>query len=102
MDWYVFEMVYDAPGEFDVVAGTPAANHLFDVNRSAEQLGSEKAAIFHHQWRNVCFCASTVVLTYSWPLASYAERSKNRTEATRKSQNFLSRIFNLQKTSFSS
>ena len=41
----IFEEVTD---EFDGVATSPVANHLFDVNDDCENLSEEKAIFFHH------------------------------------------------------
>ena len=46
---YLQEVVDEFPEDIQSKkAKTPAANHLFDVNDSAEKLTKEKADVFHH------------------------------------------------------
>ena len=42
---HIFEEVTD---EFDGIATSPAANHLFDINDDCENLSEEKVICFHH------------------------------------------------------
>lgn len=48
MDDYIDRMVDEAPAEFDGVAPTPAAKHLFVVSDEAPNLDKDQAAKFHH------------------------------------------------------
>eukprot|EP00957_Ditylum_brightwellii_P080266 6105222-Ditylum_brightwellii.AAC.1 len=36
------------PNKYEGEAVTPAANHLFEINKEAEKLGKEEAELFHH------------------------------------------------------
>lgn len=51
MEKYVEEMLEGAPEGFEGAAETPAAQHLFDINPSAEPLDS----VFHHLVANSLF-----------------------------------------------
>ena len=41
----IFEEVTD---EFDGIATSPTANHMFDINDDCKNLPEEKAIFFHH------------------------------------------------------
>ena len=45
---YVQEIIDASPEDFNGLAKTPAASHLFEVDESAEQLNEEAATLFHH------------------------------------------------------
>jgi len=52
---YADGMLSDLPADMRGVAATPAGDHLFDVNESAEKLDEPTAQFFHHQVAKALF-----------------------------------------------
>ena len=45
---YIHDVLDKSPEEFHGWAETPAANHLFDVEKESEKLNKEYGILFHH------------------------------------------------------
>jgi hypothetical protein len=52
---YIQKMLAEIPGGMDGEAATLAANHLFEVNQSADKLEEETAQLFHHNLAKLPF-----------------------------------------------
>jgi hypothetical protein len=52
---YIDNMLSELPADFDGEAATPAANHLFQVNKNAEKVSEAKAQLFHHNTAKLLF-----------------------------------------------
>jgi hypothetical protein len=48
-------MLAKIPDNMDGEAATPAANHLFEVNKSAAKLDEDMAQLFHHNMAKLLF-----------------------------------------------
>ena len=48
MDDFIDRLLEEVPGDMDGVSATPAANHLFQVNKGGVKLDDETAELFHH------------------------------------------------------
>ena len=55
MDDYVKGIIYEAPPDMDRVVLTPAAEHLFDMNKDAELLDALQVELFHHLTAKLLF-----------------------------------------------
>ena len=52
---YIQKMLAEIPDDMDGEAATPAANHLFEVNESADKLHETTAQLFHHNVAKLLF-----------------------------------------------
>jgi hypothetical protein len=49
------KMLAELPDDMSGEAATPAANHLFEVDESADELDEETAQLFHHNVAKLLF-----------------------------------------------
>jgi hypothetical protein len=52
---YIQKMLAKLPDDMNGEATTPAANHLFEVDESADKLDEETAQLFHHNVAKLLF-----------------------------------------------
>jgi hypothetical protein len=52
---YIQKMLAELPDDMNGEAATPAANHLFEVDESADKLDEETAQLFHHNVAKLLF-----------------------------------------------
>jgi hypothetical protein len=52
---YIRKMLAEIPDDMDGEAATRAANHLFEVNESADKLDKETSQLFHHNVAKLLF-----------------------------------------------
>ena len=55
MEKYIDDIIVDLPNEFDGVASTPAAGHLFKTRENAPKLDMVRAELFHRTTAQLLF-----------------------------------------------